>query len=183
MKATASRSNVFAGLSRFAGNRGSRAANRPLFRVGKRRFAIFNGAGSPPRPAWNSSGRSLHFLADPLEVEALVRIAVSHRVAAPRQPRMDGAAARCRRCRLGRDRRAVGDGIPTSRPPQHDHRVAGREGWLSGRTRCAVDEMIWPLTPRAVVGEEERDHPRDVVGATETVRLAEPQVRSLFSPV
>jgi predicted DNA-binding protein (MmcQ/YjbR family) len=45
--------------------------SRPLFRVGKRRFAIFNGAGSPPRPRWNASGRSLHFLTDPLEVEAL----------------------------------------------------------------------------------------------------------------
>ena len=45
--------------------------SRPLFRVGKRRFAIFNGAGSPPRPRWSSSGRSLHFLTDPLEVEAL----------------------------------------------------------------------------------------------------------------
>jgi predicted DNA-binding protein (MmcQ/YjbR family) len=45
--------------------------NRPLFRVGKRRFAIFNGAGSPPRPRWSSSGRSLHFLTDPLETDAL----------------------------------------------------------------------------------------------------------------
>ena len=32
---------------------------------------IFNGAGSTPRPRWSSSGRSLHFLTDPLEVEAL----------------------------------------------------------------------------------------------------------------
>ena len=38
---------------------------RPLFRVGRRRFAIFNGAGSPPRPRWDRSGRSLHFVADP----------------------------------------------------------------------------------------------------------------------
>ena len=38
---------------------------------GKRRFAIFNGHTSPPRPRWNSSGRSLHFLADPLELDAL----------------------------------------------------------------------------------------------------------------
>ena len=45
--------------------------SRPLFRVGNRRFAIFNGAGSPARPRWSSSGRSLHFLTDPLEVEAL----------------------------------------------------------------------------------------------------------------
>lgn len=45
--------------------------NRPLFRVGRRRFAIFNGRTSPPRPRWNASGRSLHFLADPLEIDAL----------------------------------------------------------------------------------------------------------------
>jgi hypothetical protein len=45
--------------------------DRPLFRVGRRRFAIFNGRGSPPRRRWNSSGPSLHFLADPDEVAAL----------------------------------------------------------------------------------------------------------------
>src|SRR5262245_40164696 len=44
---------------------------RPLFRVGRRRFAIFNGYASPPRPRWSSSGRSLHFVADSLELEAL----------------------------------------------------------------------------------------------------------------
>ena len=44
---------------------------RPMFRVGRRRFALFNGSSSPSRPRWGSSGRSLHFLADPLEVEAL----------------------------------------------------------------------------------------------------------------
>jgi predicted DNA-binding protein (MmcQ/YjbR family) len=55
----------------FARTEESELQNRPLFRVGKRRFAIFNGAGSPPRPRWNASGRSLHFLSDPLEVEAL----------------------------------------------------------------------------------------------------------------
>jgi predicted DNA-binding protein (MmcQ/YjbR family) len=44
---------------------------RPLFRVGRRRFAIFNGAGSPARPRWEGAGRSLHFLADPTEREAL----------------------------------------------------------------------------------------------------------------
>ena len=43
---------------------------RPLFRVGRRRFAIFNGHGSPPRPRWESSGRSLHFLSDPSERDA-----------------------------------------------------------------------------------------------------------------
>jgi predicted DNA-binding protein (MmcQ/YjbR family) len=45
--------------------------DRPLFRVGRRRFALFNGQSSPNRPRWNSSGRSLHFLADPLELDAL----------------------------------------------------------------------------------------------------------------
>jgi predicted DNA-binding protein (MmcQ/YjbR family) len=45
--------------------------DRPLFRVGRRRFALFNGRSSPRRPRWNGSGRSLHFLADPLELEAL----------------------------------------------------------------------------------------------------------------
>jgi predicted DNA-binding protein (MmcQ/YjbR family) len=45
--------------------------NRPLFRVNRRRFAIFNGESSPARPRWNASGRSLHFLADPLEMDAL----------------------------------------------------------------------------------------------------------------
>ena len=44
---------------------------RPLFRVGRRRFAIFNGLDSPPRPRWASSGRSIHFLADPAEQDAL----------------------------------------------------------------------------------------------------------------
>lgn len=44
---------------------------RPLFRVGTRRFALFNGEASPSRPRWNSSGRSLHFLADPNEWDAL----------------------------------------------------------------------------------------------------------------
>ncbi len=44
---------------------------RPLFRVGRRRFAIFNGAGSPARPRWDGWGRSLHVLTDPTEREAL----------------------------------------------------------------------------------------------------------------
>ena len=55
----------------FAGAEEAELQDRPLFRVGKRRFAIFNGAGSPPRPRWSSSGRSLHFLTDSLEIEAL----------------------------------------------------------------------------------------------------------------
>jgi predicted DNA-binding protein (MmcQ/YjbR family) len=41
---------------------------RPLFRIRtRRRFALFNGAQSPPRPRWNGFGRSLHFLSDPQE--------------------------------------------------------------------------------------------------------------------
>jgi hypothetical protein len=50
----------------------SELQGRPLFRVGRRRFAIFNGAGSPPRPRWEGCGRSLHFLADQAEVDALL---------------------------------------------------------------------------------------------------------------
>jgi predicted DNA-binding protein (MmcQ/YjbR family) len=45
--------------------------DRPLFRVASRRFAIFNGTGSPPRPRWQGAGRSLHVLTDPAEREAL----------------------------------------------------------------------------------------------------------------
>jgi predicted DNA-binding protein (MmcQ/YjbR family) len=45
--------------------------DRPLFHVRRRRFAIFNGATSPLRPRWRSSGRSLHFLGDPEERAAL----------------------------------------------------------------------------------------------------------------
>ena len=45
--------------------------NRPLFRVGNRRFAIFNGSDSPPRKRWLAAGRSVHFLADPEERDAL----------------------------------------------------------------------------------------------------------------
>lgn len=45
--------------------------DRPLFRVGRRRFAIFNGSQAPPRPRWGSSGRSLHFVTDPAERDAL----------------------------------------------------------------------------------------------------------------
>jgi len=55
----------------FAAAEEAQLQGRPLFRVGKRRFAIFNGAGSPPLPRWSSSGRSLHFLSDPIELEAL----------------------------------------------------------------------------------------------------------------
>ena len=55
----------------FPGAEEAELQGRPLFRVGRRRFALFNGAASPPRPRWSSSGRSLHFLADPLEIDAL----------------------------------------------------------------------------------------------------------------
>ncbi|MBK5224179.1 MAG: MmcQ/YjbR family DNA-binding protein [Acidimicrobiia bacterium] len=56
---------------RFAGADEDELQDRPLFRVGRRRCAIFNGRSSPPRPRWSSSGRSLHFLADPDEISAL----------------------------------------------------------------------------------------------------------------
>jgi predicted DNA-binding protein (MmcQ/YjbR family) len=45
--------------------------DRPLFRVRTRRFALFNGTHSPHRPRWEAFGRSLHFLSDPAEREAL----------------------------------------------------------------------------------------------------------------
>ncbi len=44
---------------------------RPLSRVGRRRFAIFSGSGLPRRPRWDRSGRSLHFVTDPAERDAL----------------------------------------------------------------------------------------------------------------
>lgn len=56
---------------RFPGADEGDLQDRPLFRVGRRRFAIFNGAASKPRPRWAASGRSLHFLADPFEINAL----------------------------------------------------------------------------------------------------------------
>jgi len=46
--------------------------DRPLFHVNRRRFAIFNGEASPPRPRWAAAGRSLHFLSDPSERDALM---------------------------------------------------------------------------------------------------------------
>ena len=55
----------------FSGADEGELQDRPLFRVGRRRFAIFNGCGSPRRRRWSSSGRSLHFLADPEEIAAL----------------------------------------------------------------------------------------------------------------
>lgn len=47
--------------------------DRPLFHVNRRRFAIFNGESSPPRARWASAGRSLHFLSDPAECDALLQ--------------------------------------------------------------------------------------------------------------
>ena len=47
--------------------------DRPLFHVRRRRFAIFNGESSPSRQRWAAAGRSLHFLADPAERDALVQ--------------------------------------------------------------------------------------------------------------
>jgi len=44
-----------------------------LFRVTRRRFAIYNGDDAPPRPRWADSGRSIHFLADPTEQAALAQ--------------------------------------------------------------------------------------------------------------
>lgn len=43
----------------FAGAEEAQPQSRPLF--------------SPPRPRWNGSGQSVHFLTDPLEVEVLHR--------------------------------------------------------------------------------------------------------------
>lgn len=57
----------------FEGADEGRLQDRPLFRVGRRRFAIFNGAASPARPRWSAFGRSLHFLTDPHERDALAQ--------------------------------------------------------------------------------------------------------------
>lgn len=47
--------------------------NRPLFHVHRRRFAIFNGESSPARLRWARAGRSIHFLSDPSERDALLQ--------------------------------------------------------------------------------------------------------------
>ncbi len=57
----------------FEGSAESLLQDRPLFHVGRRRFAIFNGDTSPSRPRWNAAGRSVHFLSDPAEREALLQ--------------------------------------------------------------------------------------------------------------
>jgi hypothetical protein len=46
--------------------------DRPLFVVGRRRFALLNGASSPPRPRWDGWGRSVHLLTAADERPALV---------------------------------------------------------------------------------------------------------------
>jgi hypothetical protein len=64
----------------FSGAEEGELQGRPSFSVGRRRFAIFNGVGSPVRPRWDGCGRSLHFLADELELQALradARLSVS----------------------------------------------------------------------------------------------------------
>ena len=55
----------------FPGSEEAELQSRPLFRVRTKRFALFNGNGSPPRPRWKDFGRSLHFVTDPQEREAL----------------------------------------------------------------------------------------------------------------
>jgi len=46
---------------------------RPLFRVRARRFALFNGNNAPPRKRWSGFGRSVHFVTDPQDREALAQ--------------------------------------------------------------------------------------------------------------
>ncbi len=55
----------------FDGAAESLLQDRPLFHVRRRRFAIFNGESSPSRPRRDAAGRSVHFLSDPSEREAL----------------------------------------------------------------------------------------------------------------
>ena len=59
--------------ARFEGSEEGVLQDRPLFHVGRRRFAIFNGESSRPRPRWAGAGRSIHFLSDPSEREALLQ--------------------------------------------------------------------------------------------------------------
>ena len=56
----------------FSGCEESVLQGRPLFHVRRRRFAIFNGESSPARSRWATAGRSVHFLSDPAEREALL---------------------------------------------------------------------------------------------------------------
>lgn len=56
----------------FGGCEESILQGRPMFHVRRRRFAIFNGVTSPSRSRWASSGRSVHFLSDPSDREALL---------------------------------------------------------------------------------------------------------------
>lgn len=65
---------------------------RPLFHVRRRRFAIFNGSMSPPRPRWDGCGQSLHFLSDPMELPALSQDARFFR--SPHHPHLGWFAVR-----------------------------------------------------------------------------------------
>jgi predicted DNA-binding protein (MmcQ/YjbR family) len=56
---------------RFPESEEAELQGRPLFRVHARRFALFNGNNSPARPRWNGFGRSVHFVTDPQEREAI----------------------------------------------------------------------------------------------------------------
>lgn len=47
--------------------------DRPLFRVRRRRFAIVNASLAPPRLRWQAFGRSIHFLADRADLDALAQ--------------------------------------------------------------------------------------------------------------
>jgi predicted DNA-binding protein (MmcQ/YjbR family) len=47
--------------------------DRPLFRVNRRRFAIYNGDDAPAWSRWAHSGRSIHLLTDPAERDALAQ--------------------------------------------------------------------------------------------------------------
>ena len=57
----------------FSGCEESILQDRPLFHVRRRRFAIFNGESSPPRSRWAAAGRSVHFLSEPSDREALLQ--------------------------------------------------------------------------------------------------------------
>jgi predicted DNA-binding protein (MmcQ/YjbR family) len=46
---------------------------RPLFCVEARRFALYNGTGSPPLPRWGDAGRSLHLVTAPDERPTLLQ--------------------------------------------------------------------------------------------------------------
>ena len=45
--------------------------DRPLFHVGRKRFALYNAPDAPARRRWDGAGWSLHVLTDPEERDAL----------------------------------------------------------------------------------------------------------------